>query len=250
MIRVTIWNEYAGDQKEDYSQKIYPGGIHAVLKEKLADDDFEITTAYFEQDERHGLSDELLDNTDVLIWWGHCLHDEVNPAVVDKVCERVLDGMGFIPLHSAHRSLPFRRLLGTSCHLTWREFSGENVHIWTVDPSHPIAEGVPLHFMLDEEEMYGEYFDIPTPDEIVFISWFKGGNVFRGGITFTRRLGKIFYFHPGHETIRSYHNENVIQVIKNAIRWAAPKFKKPLPELAEWQDPLEPMVSTYNPDEH
>lgn len=249
MIRVTIWNEYDEEQLSDFCQKIYPGGIHTFLKEKLAEDDFEITTAYFHQDERHGLSDELLDNTDVLLWWGHCLHDEVNPAVVDKVCERVLEGMGFIPLHSAHRSLPFRRLLGTSCHLTWREFSGETVHVWTVDPSHPIAEGIPLHFKLDEEEMYGEYFDIPTPDEIVFISWFKGGNVFRGGITFKRRLGKIFYFHPGHETIRSYHNETVIQVIKNAIRWAAPKFKKQL-ELAEWQDPIEHIESTYNPEEN
>ena len=237
MIRVTIWNEYGEDQRDGNAQKVYPGGIHEVLKEKLADEDFVITTAVQGQDENEGLSDELLKNTDVLIWWGHCHHEEVNPVVVDKVCQRVYEGMGFIPLHSAHRSLPVRKLLGTECNLTWREWPGENAYVWTVAPNHPITEGIPPYFELEEEEMYGEFFDIPTPDEIVFITWFRGGNVFRGGVTFNRRLGKIFYFHPGHETLRSYHNENVIKVIKNAIRWAAPRTDKTV-SVGEWQDPI------------
>lgn len=237
MIRVTIWNEYGKDQRSGRAGEVYPGGIHTILKEKLTDRDFVITTACQEPDEDDGIPDELLNSTDVLVWWGHLHNHEVHPKTVDRICDRIYKGMGFIPLHSSHRSLPFCRLMGTSCDLTWREKAGENAFIWTVSPDHPIAEGIPPYFELEEEEMYGEYFDIPAPDEIVFLTWFRGGNVFRGGITFRRRLGKIFYFHPGHETARSYYNENVIKIIKNAIRWSAPKSDKKL-EVGEWQDPV------------
>jgi len=238
MLRVLVWNEFYHEQTHERAKAIYPHGIHRAIADFLQCDDIQVKTATLE-DENCGITKEVLAETDVLIWWGHVRHNLVPNEVVELVRDAVLEGMGMIFLHSAHHSKPFKALLGTSCHLTWREVSGENVHVWTVDPAHPIAEGIPSHFELDEEEMYGEFFDIPTPDEIVFISWFKGGNVFRGGITFKRRLGKIFYFHPGHETLRSYHNETVIKVIKNAIRWAAPKYKKELPELAEWQDPIE-----------
>lgn len=220
-IRVTIWNEFVHEQTDASILAMYPGGIHAHLARVLATDDFTIHTAYLRQDAEHGLSQAVLDDTDVLLWWGHVAHGEVSDAVVERIAARVHAGMGFIPMHSAHASKPFMRLMGTPCSLQWRE-ANERAHVWTVSPFHPIAKDIPLQFTLDHEEMYGEVFQIPKPDDIVFITWFQGGNVFRGGVTFTRGAGKIFYFHPGHETLPSFLNENVLKVLRNAIYWAAP----------------------------
>lgn len=225
MIRVTIWNEFMHERHNENVKKIYPDGMHICLKNALQCDDFTITTVTLDQDEEHGLSKELLDNTDVLLWWGHMRHGDVKDEIVNRVCRRVHEGMGFIPLHSAHGSKPFGKLMGTPCTLLWRD-ANEPAHVWTVSPSHPITQGVPLEFKLESEEMYGEFFNIPQPDELIFITWFKGGNVFRGGCTFTRGAGKIFYFHPGHEFCPSFYNPNVIKVIKNAIYWANPGEKK------------------------
>jgi len=226
VIRVTIWNGFLHEVSEEMVKAVYPEGMHETLKKQLACEDFEIKTAWLEKDAEHGLSEEVLNNTDVLLWWGHGAHEAVADSVVSRVVERVNNGMGFIPLHSAHYSKPFRRLMGTHCNLHWRDMGGERAHVWTVAPSHPITQGVPLQFELSAEEVYGEYFTIPKPDDLIFVTWFKGGNIFRGGCTFTRGAGKIFYFHPGHETYPSYYNPNVIKVIKNAIYWAAPGEKK------------------------
>ena len=220
MIRVTIWNEFVHEKTEESIRKIYPDGIHKVIADFLGkNEDMVVTTAVLD-DKEHGLTDEVLNNTDVLIWWGHMCHHKVSDAVVAKVTNCVLRGMGFIPLHSAHMSKPFISLMGTSCTLKWRD--GDRERLWCVDPSHPIAQGIPETFVLDPEEMYGEFFDIPKPDSVVFLSWFKGGEVFRSGCTFTRGYGKIFYFRPGHEGNPSYYNENVQKIITNAVRWACP----------------------------
>ena len=221
-LRVTIWNEFLADRgKKSRSGKIYPGGMHEHLKQALAAPDLEIRTAWMGKDVNHGLSKKVLDETDVLLWWGHSLHGMVRDKVVDRIVERVHEGMGFIPLHSSHMAKPFIRLMGTPCTLRWRE-TGDRCILWNVNPNHPITQGVPLHFMLEKEETYGEFFAIPQPEELIFLSWYDGGNVFRGGCTFTRGVGKIFYFHPGHETFPTYHDENVLKVLGNAIRWAAP----------------------------
>lgn len=226
-IRVTIWNEYLHELTDDAVKAQYPDGIHMHLSRALASDDFVIRTATLHQDADNGLSQAVLDETDVLLWWGHCAHGEVSDATVDRVVSRVQNGMGLLALHSAHDSKPFKRLMGTSCALNWRE-ANERAHIWTVAPYHPIAQGVPLQFTLEHEEMYGEVFQIPRPDDVIFISWFQGGNVFRGGVTFTRGAGKIFYFHPGHESLPSFHNPHVLTVLKNAIRWANPSPERDL----------------------
>ncbi len=227
-IRVTVWNEYIHEQSDEKVRALYPDGIHECLRQALAAADVFVRTATLRQDAEHGLSKAVLDETDVLLWWGHVAHGEVADTVAERVVERVHEGMGFIPLHSAHMAKPFRRLMGTPCALQWRE-AEERAHVWTVAPSHPIAQGVPLQFTLGREEMYGEVFQIPKPDDIVFITWFQGGNVFRGGVTFTRGAGKIFYFHPGHETHESFYNEHVRRVLRNAVRWAAP------PEARDFQ---------------
>ncbi len=219
-IRVMIWNEFYKERNRDNARAAYPDGIHEQLKRALAADDLEINTAWLDKDEDHGLSQEVLDNTDVLFWWGHSKHGEVKDEVVDRIYKRVNQGMGLVVLHSGHHSKIFKRLMGTTGNLVWRDV-GERCRVWCLDPSHPIAKGVPQYFELEHEEMYGERFHIPTPDDIVFATWWEGGELFRGGVTFRRGFGKIFYFHPGHETYGSFYNENVIKILSNAARWAA-----------------------------
>jgi len=219
-IRVTVWNENLHEQTDPKVRGIYPEGIHGAIAGYLRQQEsLEVATATLDQPQ-HGLTDEVLQNTDVLTWWGHGAHDQVEDAIVDKVHGRVLEGMGLIVLHSGHFSKIFKKLMGTTCNLKWRE-ADEKERIWTVQPGHPIAEGVGESFELTEE-MYGEFFDIPQPEQLVFVSWFEGGEVFRSGCTYTRGNGKIFYFRPGHETYPTYFNPQVMKVIGNAVRWAAP----------------------------
>jgi len=229
-LRVTIWNEYCHELEDKKAKANYPEGIHEYLRGALQADDLEIRTAWLKQDKEHGLSKKLLERTDVLMWWGHMHHEKVKDEIAQRVVDRVHEGMGFIAMHSAHMSKPFQRLMGTPCTLRWRE-ADERCVVWNVNPGHPITQGVPLHFELPMEEMYGEAFLIPQPEELIFISWFEGGNVFRGGCTFTRGMGKIFYFHPGHETYRSFHNGHVQRVLANGIRWAAPAGFRAFKEL-------------------
>jgi len=235
-IRVTIWNEYRHEKINPQVAAVYPIGIHGALAEFLGEvADFEIRTATLDEPE-HGLTAEILAATDVLIWWGHRAHDEVEDEIAIRVAARVHAGMGFIALHSAHYAKPFKRLMGSSCSLCWRD-DGEKERLWTVRPSHPIAAGVPLHFEIDPEEMYGEPFGIPEPDELIFISWFAGGEVFRSGATWQRSHGRVFYFRPGHETFPTYADANVRRVIINAVRWAQPTVN--LPDSAPRAERLE-----------
>lgn len=188
-MNITIWNEYRHEQENETIKQIYPDGIHQVIADCLSSE-HNVSTATLDEPE-HGLTDERLNKTDVLIWWGHKAHDEVNDEVVEKVRQRVLQGMGLIVLHSGHFSKIFKSLMGTSCDLKWRE-SDDKERLWVVDPTHPITESLPSYIELTQEEMYGEHFDIPTPDETIFISWFEGGEVFRSGVTYKRGKGKVF----------------------------------------------------------
>ncbi len=220
-IRVTVWHEYRHEKKDPKVAEVYPKGMHEAIAEDLRrQSDMTVRTATLDEP-NHGLSDEVLNSTDVLTWWGHSAHKEVSDAIVAKVKERVLNGMGLIVLHSGHMSKIFVSLMGTSGALKWRDV-GEKEIFWITKPGHPIVKGITDHFVLDREEMYGEHFDIPEPDELIFISWFAGGEVFRSGCTFQRGHGKIFYFRPGHETYPTYYDKNVRTVIANAVRWAAP----------------------------
>ncbi|MBO9608244.1 MAG: ThuA domain-containing protein [Paenibacillaceae bacterium] len=219
MVRVTVWNENLHEKKHEKVAEVYPNGIHNAIADGIRPYGFDVRTATLEQPE-HGLTEEVLDATDVLIWWGHMGHNQVEDEIVERVQKRVWQGMGLIVLHSGHFSKIFKRLMGTSCDLKWREI-GEKERIWVVDPAHPIAEGLGQYFELEHEEMYGEHFDIPAPDELVFVSWFEGGEVFRSGCTYHRGQGKVFYFRPGHETFPTYYNQDVLKVIANGVKWAA-----------------------------
>ena len=221
MTRVVVLNEYKHEHEPNHpAGKIYPKGIHGAIADGLKEysKDFVVSTATLDEPE-HGLSEAVLSQTDVLVWWGHMAHDKVQDDVVARVKKHVVErGMGLVVLHSGHFSKIFKALMGTTCDLKWRE-SDDIERVWVVEPSHPIAANVPSHFELPEE-MYGERFDIPAPDNLVMISWFTGGEVFRSGCCYHRGNGKVFYFRPGHESYPTYFDKNVRLVIGNGVKWA------------------------------
>ncbi|MEM7456137.1 MAG: ThuA domain-containing protein [Planctomycetota bacterium] len=225
MIRVTVWNEFIHEREMPDVAAIYPEGIHGAISsflEARLGDEVAVCTATLDQPE-HGLTAAVLEETDVLIWWGHMAHDQVSDDVVDRVQQRVLEGMGLIALHSAHASKIFQRLMGTGCMLRWRD-SGEKEILRVVDPSHPIVHGIENEgFEIPRAEMYGEFFDVPPPDELILLSWFEGQEVFRSGCTWRRGAGRIFYFRPGHETFPIFHQKEVQLLICNGVLWAARK---------------------------
>ena len=219
-IRATVWNEFLHEKEDETVKALYPQGMHEAIAAHLRQQEgLSVHTACLEQPE-HGLTEEVLAETDVLLWWGHVGHDRVRDEIVDRVQARILEGMGLIVLHSGHHSKIFRRMMGTSCNLHWRDI-GEKERLWVVSPAHPITQGIGAYLELPHEEMYGEPFDIAAPAELIFISWFAGGEVFRGGATWTRGKGNIFYFCPGHETYPTFYDPDVLKVIENAVRWAA-----------------------------
>ncbi|MFC6825564.1 ThuA domain-containing protein [Halopelagius fulvigenes] len=234
-VRVTVWNEYRHEREDEEVAEVYPDGIHEAIAEGYEERGYEVRTATLD-DPEHGLTEEVLDETDVLTWWGHRAHDDVDDDVVNRVVERVLDGMGLLVLHSGHYSKPFKRLMGTRCSLKWRE-SGEKERLWVTEPSHPIADGLGEYVEIPEAEMYGEHFDVPAPEQLVFTSWFEGGEVFRSGCCYARGSGRVFYFRPGHETYPIYYRDDVRDILANAAEWAAPG-DGPTPTY-ENVDPLE-----------
>ncbi len=235
--RVTVWHEYRHEKKNPKVAELYPEGMHMPIAKYLREQGYSVQTATLDEPE-HGLTEAVLANTDVLTWWGHMAHGDVSDEIVERVHKRVLDGMGLIVLHSGHFSKIFKKLMGTTCDLKWREASDKE-RIWVVEPGHPIAKGLPPYFEIPQEEMYGERFDIPAPDTLVFVSWFTGGEVFRSGCCYQRGKGKIFYFRPGHETYPTYYQPEVMQVIQNGVAWAAPDDISPV-KFGNSQ-PIEPM---------
>jgi trehalose utilization protein len=238
MIRVLVWHEYRQEHTQEEVRAAYPEGIHTALAEGLREHaDFAVRTATLD-DPDHGLSEEALAETDVIVWWSHIAHADLSDEVALRVRQCVLSGMGLIVLHSAAMSKVFAGLMGTSGGMKWRE-AGEHERLWVIETGHPIAEGLPAQFVIPHEEMYGERFDIPAPEALVLLGWFPGGEVFRSGCCFTRGAGRIFYFQPGHETYPVYYQAEVRQVIANAVRWAKPT-NGPSFGIANVQ-PLEPI---------
>ena len=218
-IRALVWGENVHEQKNEFVAQNYPKGMHGQIAALLAEDKNIVASTATLQEPEHGCTEARLNETDVLLWWGHAAHDKVDDAIVERVAKRVWEGMGLIVLHSGHFSKIFKRLMGAPCALHWRE-AGERERLWVVNPGHPIARGLPRYFELENEEMYGEPFSVPEPLETVFVSWFQGGEVFRSGLTYRRGAGNIFYFRPGHETYPTYHDKTVGKVLRNAVNWA------------------------------
>jgi len=238
-IAVTVWNEFRHEKTDEAVKKVYPDGIQVAIADYLGTQEgIDAGTATLDEAE-HGLTEGVLKATDVLIWWGHMAHQEVTEEVVERVRRRVLEGMGLIVLHSAHFSKIFRSMMGTNCSLKWRE-AGEKERLWNIEPGHPITQGIGEYFEIPHTEMYGERFDIPTPDKLIFVSWFQGGEVFRSGCCWERGHGRIFYFRPGHETFPIFYDENVRKVLTNAVRWAAPRVQ--IEDECPNVEPIEPLA--------
>jgi len=238
-LKVVVWGEFRHEKKNARVAEIYPAGMHEVIAKALrTSTELEVSTAWLDQDAHHGLGGDVLEHTDVLVWWGHMAHEDVCDEVVAKVKTRVLEGMGLVVLHSGHFSKIFKALMGTNCSLKWRE-STDKERLWNVAPYHPITQGIGDYFEIPAEEMYGEPFGIPTPDELIFISWFTGGEVFRSGATWQRGNGRVFYFRPGHETYPTYYQAEVQRVIANGVRWARPTVC--IPNVSPNAPALEPL---------
>ncbi len=251
-IRVTVWNEAVHEKTNKTVQEIYPHGIHQAVADGLREnlgEGVRVRTATLDEPE-HGLSEKVLAETDVLMWWGHAAHHKVDDAIVERVHKRVLAGMGLVVMHSGHFSKIFKKLMGTTCALKWRE-AAEMERLWCVDPSHPITEGLPEYIELPHVEMYGELFDIPAPDELIYISWFEGGEVFRSGCCWRRGSGKVFYFRPGHETFPIYYDRNVRKVLSNSVKYVAKKTDTPYGNGAapNIRTPLNPIRAAHKVDE-
>jgi trehalose utilization protein len=243
--RVTLWNEFLHERENDVVRELYPEGLHEAIAAGISElGSFQCRTATLDQPD-HGLSQEVLDDTDTLVWWGHKAHDRVSNEVVERVHHEVLRGMGLVVLHSGHFSKIFRRLMGTHCSLKWRE-ADERERLWNLLPDHPIMEGIPEYFEIEPEEMYGEPFDVPAPDELLMISWFQGGEVFRSACTWRRGNGRVFYFRPGHETYPTYKQAEVLRVIANGCRWSARRITKDTSD-APMAAPLEDVPNASKP---
>ena len=240
MSNIIIWNENIHEQENEAVRKIYPDGIHGCIKNFLSSNkSLSIHTATL-ADIDNGINEKNINDCDVLIWWGHKAHSEVLDKTVDLVQKRVLEGMGLIVLHSGHHSKIFQRLMGTNCNLTWREY-GEKERLWVCNPAHPICDGLNPYIELEMEEMYGEPFQVPAPDETLFTSWFEGGETFRSGLLYKRGNGQIFYFRPGHEAYPTYHNQDIQRVIINAVNFVKPKTK------SIWEDIHSPIAKSNRP---
>ena len=250
MKHVLVWYENRPlPEAVEAEHQTYPEGIHGALATLFnAQDDMEARAATM-ADNGQGLDDETLAWADVLVYFGHKHWREIADDRVDAVQRRVLDGMGLVLLHSSHASKLFSRLMGTRTQcLRWREgrftsaqraagasapgSDGEWQRVWLVAPGHPIAEGLSgEYFLIPKDESYGEYFEIPQPEELVFLTTSEGGEVLRSGCCWWRGMGKIFYFSSGHETFPVYHQPEVRRVLVNAVRWAAPGVRP-----ARWPD--------------
>lgn len=216
-MRVVVWSE---GEVHGHEATGYPEGMPAAIADAvrgIPEAQVEIASI---DDADQGVPDERLRQADVLLWWSHMRHEDLLSATVDRVVSAVEHGLGLVALHSAISSPVFRRLVGTTGGFGgWRH--GDREVLWTVDPSHPICRGVEFPVVMPQQEMYSEPANLPTPDELVFISSFSGGEVFRSGITYRRGVGRIFYFSPGHEEYPVFLHPGVRGILANATSWAA-----------------------------
>lgn len=222
-IRVTVWNEFEDEFRHPDILELYPGGIHEHIASFLREEaDMTVRTATFKDEVDFGIPDEVLDQTDVLILYSHMLQNMVSDERVDKVINRVVnEGMGLIVLHSGLWMKLTQRLIGPGGYNGYREIR-ERERVWVVDRGHPIAEGLPEYFDFPHAEVYAEPATFPVPDELIFLSWYQGGEAARSGMTWRRGAGKIFYFSPGHARYNTMHFDCYKKVVVNAVRWAVP----------------------------
>ncbi len=220
--QVVVWSEGTAPKN------VYPNDVNTAIAEGLKPlKAYDIVIANL-SDAEQGLPDSVLNNTDVLIWWGHRRHDDVKDELVQRITRRVKeDGMGFLPTHSAHFSKPLKAILGTPCSWSYYIPDGARVDVIVQDPRHPIARGV-KNFTVPHTERYGDPFQVPTPEAVIFDGIYtlpdgKTGEHAQQGMVWTIGKGRVFYFQLGHETYPIYDMPEVQQIFRNGVQWATPK---------------------------
>ncbi|MEZ5042821.1 MAG: alpha/beta hydrolase fold domain-containing protein [Saprospiraceae bacterium] len=102
-IKVVVW-----DERQKKQQKAYPDFMGNHIADYLKKNDLLRVYSVGLDDPEQGLSDEVLENCEVMIWWGHVRHPEISVATSKKLIERVKAGtLEMIFLHSAHWANPF-----------------------------------------------------------------------------------------------------------------------------------------------
>ena len=222
-LRVTVWNEGVHDKRDRKVMDIYPEGMGKAIAGYLAEQPGIASVRVAELgDKGQGLTDTILAKTDVMTWWGHCAHDQVTDENAAKVKQCVLEGMGW----SSHSAISPR-----CSRASWAPAATSNGAKSARRTSlggrlaHPIAEA-------------SEYFSCPIPkcmanistsfqpDQLVFISWFEGGGCSQR-VLLAHGRGRSSTSVPATKP-PIYHNETVLRVIYNGIRWAAPSGLKKL----------------------
>ena len=223
--RVTVWHEYRHEKKNPKVAEIYPKGMHEAIASHLRNNkDLQVKTATLDEVD-HGLGGDLLDNTDVIVWWGHVAHGDVKDEIVNKVHERVLQGMGIVVLHSGHFSKIFKKLMGTTCDLKWREDDNEREILWVTRPGHPIVEGIQDFDVCSEQY----YMHTDPSNRTLATTEFplaSGPHVPNGRfdmpVVWTRSYGKgkVFYNSLGHQE-SIVESEPCLTLMRRGFLWAA-----------------------------
>lgn len=222
-MRILIYNEGRDERNKPEVLTIYPKEIGGALSHIVSQiPNSEIIDILSMYNVKEKLTNNLLESVDLLLYWSHGGNSQFPDELAKLIQDHVLRGMGFVVLHSAIGSKPFKALMGTTCSIHYRHDDFERMTC--CNPLHPIAAGLPLHIELDKEESYGEYIDVPKPDDIIYLGWFDSGEVCRSVMTWTRGYGKVVFIQPGHETNSSYHNPYIQKLIVNSCIWASRSF--------------------------
>jgi trehalose utilization protein len=234
---ILVWSEGTAPKE------VFPNDINGAVAAGLAKlRGYTVKTASI-TDPEQGVSQAALDETDVLIWWGHQRHGQVSDEAVQRIVARVKDGgMGIIFLHSAHFAKPLKAVLGSSG--AWSAYVNDrSTHRITVaDTKHPIARGV-RDFVIPKEERYEEPFIVPEPEAVVFDGYYESTKTnARQGLCWTIGKGRVFYFRPGHEEFPIFFMPEVRRILRNAALWCARD------EAGIWEDndPAAPAARATN----
>lgn len=213
-LRVHVWCEGTAPRA------VYPNDVDGAVADHLG----KLPTLQVRRgrlaDPSAGLAEDVLDATDVLLWWGHLRHDDVPNDRAEAVVRRVREGkLGLIALHSSCTSKPFKGLMGMACEPGgWRE-DGRPEHVKIVAPDHPIARGV-TPFTIPRSDMFAEPFEVPAPESVVLVSNWDNGETVRSGLTWTVGKGRVAFLRTGHDAFPVLFHPSVRQIIANATLWA------------------------------
>lgn len=214
-VRVRIWCEGTAPRS------VYPDDIDGALADVLGRQAGLVVSRGRLTDLQAGLSDQVLDASDALVWWGHLRHDAVPDDRALAVVKRVREGrLGFVALYAACGSKPFRQMMSMPCEPgSWRE-DGRPEFVSIKAPDHPIARGI-APFTISKTDMFSEPFAVPEPETVVFVSSWQKGETLRSGLTWTIGKGRVAYLRTGPDNYPVLFHPSIRQAIANSVRWVS-----------------------------